>query len=592
MDVLHTAYRMTEWMAEKMKGDRDIKRVMRKSLDNDLSGFLFIMSRTLRRSGHSTVDDLARDILCRAILDGKTKCVEVLAQLDGLDGSGICEEAAGHSWSPLHLAASSGHVDAIEPLVEQGADVNCLSSKGRSPLDVAVMMCNTACAEVLRKHGGRHSDEGYVYPHLIEMMNEMNEMTGNSDLIGPIWGMISIPFVSGKAQFEACQVLDRVLGEISFDTPTLMQFMIFFLRPYDDADEIKSWMSLVSSEASQKKPDKWVAIGFLKALIKHGALKDTAALTGSTAAADMKSMVWHTTRLGYTPVLEELLNHGACPNFLHEDMTDMEAERGEGNYISMCPLELAIRHNDATSFELLTRAGATLMHDPDWEFLQERTIMHVAAENESWFCIKYLKKKKNNCFSDNLNVQDFSGDTPLWQAVQHKASNEFIRELVLHGACPIEVLFEQARVLCFENISTILKACKEKAEMDLPRIVNSLDSRGRTMLALACDQPHTKHKYVKEPVACVKILLEHGATIEYDEGRKSALHLAAFHGNARCVKLLLKHGADADFKDQDGHTAMWVAQHELFTKSPRDADKNLVKCIDLLQSYSGWHNVG
>ena len=59
--------------------------------------------------------------------------------------------------TPLLGAVAGGHNEIIELLIARDADVNAKSSFGMTPLDVAISLLQTKTADLLRKHGGKHS---------------------------------------------------------------------------------------------------------------------------------------------------------------------------------------------------------------------------------------------------------------------------------------------------------------------------------------------------------------------------------------------------------------------------------------------------
>ena len=65
--------------------------------------------------------------------------------------------------TPLHKAALNGHKVIAELLIEKGADVNIIISSGplmgQSALDFASVLKSTELADLLRKHGGKTSEE-------------------------------------------------------------------------------------------------------------------------------------------------------------------------------------------------------------------------------------------------------------------------------------------------------------------------------------------------------------------------------------------------------------------------------------------------
>lgn len=56
--------------------------------------------------------------------------------------------------SPLHLAASEGHLDLVKCLIEHGARINRSDRWGHSPIDDAYRHRHFAVMEYLREHGG------------------------------------------------------------------------------------------------------------------------------------------------------------------------------------------------------------------------------------------------------------------------------------------------------------------------------------------------------------------------------------------------------------------------------------------------------
>ena len=93
-------------------------------------------------------------------------------------GTDVNAKGDGES-TPLHWAAYGGHKETAELLIAEGADVNAgwrnihqqlvgidvvlpenpLDHLRKTPLDVAIMRSHTEIADLLRKHGGKTSEE-------------------------------------------------------------------------------------------------------------------------------------------------------------------------------------------------------------------------------------------------------------------------------------------------------------------------------------------------------------------------------------------------------------------------------------------------
>ncbi len=90
-----------------------------------------------------------------AALDGDFD--EVQRQLDA--GVGVNEESS-TGLTPLHYAASSGHNDIVELLIERGANVNATDSgKGATPLDYAHWKDHEEVIETLNAHNAQREHE-------------------------------------------------------------------------------------------------------------------------------------------------------------------------------------------------------------------------------------------------------------------------------------------------------------------------------------------------------------------------------------------------------------------------------------------------
>ena len=74
-------------------------------------------------------------------------------------GTDVNAKTALDKWTPLLLAAWYGHKEIADLFIANGADVNANGADGRTPLDWAVKYKRTETTDLLRKHGGKTSEE-------------------------------------------------------------------------------------------------------------------------------------------------------------------------------------------------------------------------------------------------------------------------------------------------------------------------------------------------------------------------------------------------------------------------------------------------
>ena len=139
-------------------------------INNELAGTPFITALDWAiQQGRTEIADLLRkhggktsEELFALFEAARTGNIEAAKQAiaDGIDVN--AEDYRG--LTPLHEAAAFGHNEVAELLIAKGAEVNAIivsggSNKNKTPLDFAVMKKQNETADLLRKHGGKTSEE-------------------------------------------------------------------------------------------------------------------------------------------------------------------------------------------------------------------------------------------------------------------------------------------------------------------------------------------------------------------------------------------------------------------------------------------------
>ena len=124
--------------------------------------------------------------------------------------------------------------------------------------------------------------------------------------------------------------------------------------------------------------------------------------------------------------------------------------------------------------------------------------------------------------------------------------------------------FDVARKGTLTEIQSLVK--------ENPKVVNSINARGSSMLILACYSGN---------VNVAKFLIENNCDINYVSDNGTALMAAVVKGNYELVKLLIKSGANLNLTDTNGLTALiYAVQFSnleiLKTLLEHKADKSLV----------------
>ena len=71
---------------------------------------------------------------------------------------GVAQKAGMHGWTPLHLAAGrAGHTDAVQLLLNAGADTNAIDDRNNTPMHMAMFSGHSGVVQLLLNSGAELS---------------------------------------------------------------------------------------------------------------------------------------------------------------------------------------------------------------------------------------------------------------------------------------------------------------------------------------------------------------------------------------------------------------------------------------------------
>lgn len=195
---------------------------------------------------------------------------------------------------------------------------------------------------------------------------------------------------------------------------------------------------------------------------------------------------------------------------MREKLAARQVKVGEPDFVGQAPIGSAAISGDLKAWQTLLEAGASI----DWRTDEGTTLLHHAVEGGNLKIVRNILDRTGGRFVNNTNDR---GITPLLKAADH-GRTDMVSLLLEHGANP--------------DRSTKY----DKMPLDLA---------------------------IKTGVhGCVKLLLDHGATIEklsLEQGSGSALEMAAAYGDRRVFQLLMNRGSSFEVDYDSGLTILHSA---------------------------------
>ncbi|XP_795910.1 ankyrin repeat and SOCS box protein 7 [Strongylocentrotus purpuratus] len=84
-----------------------------------------------------------------AAMHGRTRLAQLLLEYDKDNKYDLVNSPSSDGWTPLHVAAHYGRESFVRMLLQQGARVDALSTKGTSPLQLAIIREKVPCVKLL-----------------------------------------------------------------------------------------------------------------------------------------------------------------------------------------------------------------------------------------------------------------------------------------------------------------------------------------------------------------------------------------------------------------------------------------------------------
>lgn len=372
--------------------------------------------------------------------------------------------------TPLHLAASNGYEGIVKTLLDRGADIKALNSRGRTPLDLAADCKHCSIVELIlsQKNVDLSSLKWPNYPLLHRAAKSSAIIVQNLLDKG-----LEVDFVKDgltplhRAAFSSCLAVVKCLVEHTANVNAV--------------SSAKNYFGFTVLHFAAMKPDAEV----VEFLLEKGSSINTANEKGTTPLN-------LALRTADEEVINVFLRHGVDINTVTQN--------------GLTPLQYAIKHNKESMVHILLKNGA------DTKVLDKsgRSILNFALSYDVSSLIIWEDLVK---YGANINELDEftreSKESLLHLAINHWSPRmlDIIEFLIKHGAnvdaadangaTPIFYAIKRNHFVRTVSKSAVLL-------LEAGANVNAKNQRGKTPLHLACELGNVHN---------VQILLKYGADV-------------------------------------------------------------------------------
>jgi serine/threonine-protein phosphatase 6 regulatory ankyrin repeat subunit B len=491
-------------------------------------------------------------LICAA-QKGHLQCLE--KQLQDMKDVSMLDILSSRSTTVLHAAASGGHKDVVEYLLDCGADINARRSQGSTALHDAAKFGYVDVVKLLLEKGAfvnLQNDKGETALFLAVSEGHMDGVQWLLESVVDCYDCRGCHYNPALYPKEAVTLLQERKTDINKMDISVLESLRLALLQGDLAriSFILNQEIVVSMPGFE--PYNKRRLSMIKMLLEKAADSEIKDAHGSSI---LDQAVLNKDVL----CTQLLLQFGAKVNS-HSNVFG----------VTMTPLHLASSCYGCEEItKILLDAGSTV----NCLDSEKRTPLHVAVNNGSLKQVQLLLEN-----GADVHVKDSKGNTPL-----HNVCSLDCAKLLVDCGADVKTVTNSGKTVIFSAADK--QGDEACVRFLISRGVDPLirDESGRSALDIAIQRHYNSEQRFFDDggVKCVDVLLEGGAKLDAANIKDEYLHSAIIRRRLGYALALLHHGVPVDVPSiQDKKTALYVATERNFVAGiklllERGADLNI-----------------
>ncbi|PIE98156.1 MAG: hypothetical protein CR988_04285 [Treponema sp.] len=461
--------------------------------------------------------------------------------------------------TPLHSAATNGHIGMAEFLLGKGVPVNSRNLSNSTPLHEAVRNGQVELAFLLLGAGADPNAKdafGNTPLHLVmpeasrsPLFSRLLSSNANPN-IKDNYGETPL-HICARVGVEPAEITQLIAAGADFNERNKKgQTPLMLATERDNIEQIKVFIDLgadIHAEDIKGKTAVTTAISKGLEIVKTVVPKNNIAVRDSKGCTPLHIAVQNNAGLD---IIKYLLSHKAEVNTRDKD----------GN----TPLHFTVINNNKDLGEALLNAGADIFYTNVNGDSPLKLSYTLREGREEWL----LNKK-------TINAKDGNGNTPLHLAAEWKSADMITYILDNGGKINAKnennenALFSAVKADCPKCIDALIGHDGEKID------VTCRDFLGNSVL-------HTAVQWSSYKAANKVLALTQDSSLLKSQNLegKTALHIAAKHGAVNFINILIDYGIDVNASDEMGRSPLMEA---MFTNKVEIAKLLINKNASVIQ---------
>ncbi len=439
--------------------------------------------------------------------------------------------------TPLHMAASYGHLGIAQYLLENGAQIEAQGNFGATPLHTAVEYGHTMIAKLLLENGANvNARDQMGRTPLLSKISRKQQLDMYTALLNykadvqakDIYG--NTPLHNATISGVSSLILNRLVKE-GADVDARNEDGVTPLALAVENELIDQISFFVNLNADINAKDKMGESPLTKAIAIATETKNLSVLQALITPNNVNARDAN----GETPLHQAVRGRAnkAIIQYIANSEADLNARNANGDSI----LYSAVEMNNKEAGVFLIDEGADIYSRNSDDFSPLRLAMVKGGDIRDWFMSKKV-----------INGSDGNGNTPLHYAAEWKY-DENIKYIIAKGG---DINKKNA-----VGQTPLHNAAKENSASTIKLIIeNGANPNARDLL-----NNTPLHQSVQwNTLEATKVLISMGAIVDAkNTSGKTPLAIAAIYDSADSAKILLENKANVNSSDITGKTVLMEA---------------------------------